>query len=47
MVPAITKADAVYDTLVGEIEEKCPASILRLHLSAKLYLDKLSASRII
>ena len=47
MVPAITKADAVYDTLVGEIEEKCPASILRLHLSAKLYLDKLRASRII
>jgi len=47
MVPAITKADAVYDTLMGEIEEKCPASILRLHLSAKLYLDKLSASRII
>ncbi len=47
MVPAITKADAVYSVLNGEIEEKCPASILRLHLSAKLYLDKLSASRII
>ncbi|MDD2261240.1 MAG: glucosamine-6-phosphate deaminase [Clostridia bacterium] len=46
MVPAQSKADAVYDTLNGEIKETCPASILRLHLSAKLYLDKLSASRI-
>lgn len=47
MVPASTKADAVYDTLNGEISEKCPASILRLHLSARLYLDKLSAAKVI
>jgi len=47
MVPTASKADAVYMTLNGQIEEKCPASILRLHLSAKLYLDKLSASKVI
>jgi len=46
IVPAPTKANAVYDTLNGKIEEKCPASILRLHLAANLYLDKDSASRL-
>lgn len=44
MVPAKNKADAVYATLNGEIEEKCPASILREKEGAILYLDKESAA---
>ncbi len=47
MVPAQSKAEAVYQTLEGEISTKCPASILRHHLSAKLYLDQLSASKVL
>lgn len=44
IVPAKTKARAIYDTLRGEISEKCPASILRRHPDACLYLDPDSAS---
>ena len=39
IVPAATKAKAVKDTLTGEIGEWCPATILRRHASAILYLD--------
>ena len=39
IVPAPTKANAVYETLNGTIDEHCPASVLRLHENAKLYLD--------
>ena len=39
IVPAKTKAAAVKRTLEGEINEACPATILRRHASAKLYLD--------
>ena len=39
IVPAKTKAEAVKNTLTGEISEACPASILRRHDSAILYLD--------
>ena len=39
IVPAKTKAAAVKRTLEGEINEDCPATILRRHTSAKLYLD--------
>lgn len=39
IVPASTKANAVYETLNGSIDEHCPASILRMHNNAKLYLD--------
>ena len=39
IVPAKTKAAAVKRTLYGEINADCPATILRLHESAKLYLD--------
>ncbi len=46
MVPAPTKANAVRDTLKGPINEKCPASILRNHKNATLYLDPDSASKI-
>lgn len=39
VVPAATKAQAVYDMLNGKIEEKCPATALRKHNKAMLYLD--------
>lgn len=47
MVPGKTKAQAVYDTVTGEITEKCPASILRTHKNAVLYTDVDSAAKII
>ena len=43
IVPAPTKANAVYETLNGSIDEHCPASILRRHDCAKLYLDNESS----
>ena len=39
IVPAKTKAEAVKNTLMGEIGEHCPATILRRHPNATLYLD--------
>lgn len=39
IVPAPTKAKAVYETLNGCIDERCPASILRKQPNAILYLD--------
>lgn len=39
IVPAPTKAKAVYETINGTIDEHCPATILRLHDNAVLYLD--------
>ena len=39
IVPASTKAEAVRATLNNEIDERCPATILRRHASAVLYLD--------
>ena len=44
IVPAKTKANAVRDTLCGEIGEHCPATILRRHASAVLYLDSDSSA---
>lgn len=44
MVPAKSKAQAVRDTLKGPITTNCPASILRRHPRAVLYLDVDSAS---
>ena len=43
IVPAPTKARAVYETLNGKIDEHCPASVLRTHDNAKLYLDSESS----
>jgi glucosamine-6-phosphate deaminase len=43
IVPAPTKAKAVYETLNGSIDEHCPASVLRTHDNAKLYLDNESS----
>ena len=43
IVPAPTKANAVYETLNGSIDEHCPATILRLQDNAVLYLDNESS----
>jgi glucosamine-6-phosphate deaminase len=44
IVPARTKANAVRATLCNEINESCPATVLRRHNSAILYLDGDSSS---
>ena len=44
IVPAATKAKAVYETINGKIDEYCPASILRTRDNAKLYLDDKSSA---
>ena len=46
IVPAKTKANAVEATLCGEIGEACPATVLRLHENAILYLDPDSGARV-
>lgn len=43
VVPAATKAHAVREMLQGPIAEACPASVLRNHTGASLYLDEDSA----
>lgn len=44
VVPCATKAQAVKNTVEGEISESCPASILRTQKGAILYCDKDSAA---
>ena len=44
IVPAKTKAWAVNETVNGEITPACPASVLRTHKCATLYLDPDSSS---
>ena len=39
VVPGSTKAQAVHQTLNGEISTTCPASILRTHADAVLHVD--------
>ncbi len=46
VVPAKTKANAVKRTVCGEVNEECPATILRRHDNATLYLDADSAALI-
>jgi glucosamine-6-phosphate deaminase len=43
-VPELRKAEAVRDTIEGPISTTCPASILRTHGRAQLFLDAESAS---
>ncbi|MBS1530644.1 MAG: 6-phosphogluconolactonase, partial [Bacteroidetes bacterium] len=43
MVPGKNKAKAVHDTLQEEVGERCPASVLRTHQNAVLFLDEDSA----
>lgn len=47
LVPEARKADAVYRSLIGPIEEECPGSILRQTPQAHLYLDSDSAQKIL
>jgi glucosamine-6-phosphate deaminase len=44
IVPAKTKAWAVAETVNGSIDEHCPATALRLHDDATLYIETESAS---
>lgn len=43
IVPSTTKAQAVLETIKGDIDEKCPASILRKKRDSMLFLDAQSA----
>jgi glucosamine-6-phosphate deaminase len=45
-VPGSAKAEAVRRTIEGPIASSCPASILRTHPNASLFLDTDSASRL-
>jgi glucosamine-6-phosphate deaminase len=47
VVPGQRKARAVAETLEGPVQPGCPASILRTHPDAVLYLDRDSASEIL
>ena len=46
-VPAATKANAVEAMLTGEYGEVCPATALRRHSGAKMFLDKDSAAKVL
>lgn len=46
MVPGTLKAEAVYNTLKQEIAEAYPATILRRHAKAELFLDEASALKL-
>lgn len=46
MVPGKTKIEAVDKTLNDPISTTCPASIIRTHPHATLYLDEVSASKV-
>ena len=41
-----SKADAVYETVHGEITPGCPASILQVHPDVHIFLDKEAAARL-
>ena len=47
VVPAATKADAVYNTVNLEITDMCPATILRRHDNAVMYCDRDSGEMIL
>ena len=47
VVPAKTKANAVTNTMNGEITEDCPATIMRTHDNAILYCDSDSGVNLI
>jgi glucosamine-6-phosphate deaminase len=44
IVPGMRKARAVQAALTGPISTACPATILRTHPKAELFLDRQSAS---
>ena len=39
IVPSLHKAEALKDTVLGAVSEKCPASVLRRHPAATVYAD--------
>ncbi len=45
-VPEVRKAEAVHNALEGPVSEACPASLVRRHPEAYIYLDVESASRL-
>ncbi len=45
-VPDERKSEAVYKALVHEISTSCPASVLRMHDDAVLFLDRFAAHRL-
>ena len=46
IVPGPSKAEAVQRTVQGPIDEECPATVMRRHPNAILYLDRDSAARL-
>lgn len=46
VVPDGRKSQAVYDTVNNEISTQCPATILKTHPAAMLYLDSAAASKL-
>jgi len=46
IVPGPTKTEAVYHALCGPIDASCPATVMRRHRQAVLYLDQEAARRI-
>jgi glucosamine-6-phosphate deaminase len=46
IVPGPRKAEAVHAALQGPVAESCPASILRRHQSATLFLDREAAGKL-
>jgi glucosamine-6-phosphate deaminase len=44
IVPSARKAEVVREALLGPIIDRCPASVLRIHDSAVLFLDRDSAN---
>ena len=46
IAPETRKAKAVQDALEGVISEACPASILRRHSNAFLFLDLAAAAKL-
>ena len=44
IVPGVRKQNAVRDTIKGPITESCPASILRTHPNAHIFLDREAAA---
>lgn len=47
VVPATTKAQAVFDTVNDKIDENCPATIMRRHKNAIMYCDADSGEKIL
>ena len=47
VVPASTKANAVYNTVNEEINDTCPATILRRHDNAIMYCDVDSGAKLL